>query len=114
MQSAADHTSVQSDNRSDGYSSIISSLGSLVEQVRANMELIESAIAGEASPGIQEAAADIAVLDDITPCYVKANAALSACNAGLGVALHLLRDIGASKQAAEEVERQPVCFVRCA
>ena len=31
------------------------------------MELIESAIAGEASLGIQEAADDIAVLDDITP-----------------------------------------------
>jgi hypothetical protein len=114
MHSAADHTSVQSDNRSDGYSSIISSLGSLVEQVRANMELIESAIAGEASLGIQEAAADVAVLDDITPCYVKANAALSACNAGLGVVLHLLRDIGASKQEAEGAECQPVYFVRCA
>ncbi len=114
MRHAADHTAVQSDDRSDGYSSIISSLGSLVEQVRASMELIESAIAGEASLGIQETAADIAVLDDITPCYVKANAALSACNAGLGIALHMLRDVRASKQEAEGVERQQVRLVRCA
>jgi hypothetical protein len=38
----ADCTSVQSDNRNDSSNSIISNLGSLVEQVRANMKLIES------------------------------------------------------------------------
>jgi hypothetical protein len=104
MRHAADHTAVQSDNRDDSYSSIISNLGSLVEQVRANMELIESAIAGEASLGIQEAAADIVVLDDVTPRYVKANAALSACNTGLGIALHMLRDIRGSRQEAGAAE----------
>src|ERR1700719_2475726 len=41
---AADDTSVQSDNRNDSYNSIISNLGSLIEQVRASMKLIESAI----------------------------------------------------------------------
>ena len=35
MRHAADHTAVQSDNRNDSHSSIISNLGSLVEQVRA-------------------------------------------------------------------------------
>ena len=114
MQNTADHISVQSDKRGDSHSSIISNLGSLVEQVRANMALIESAIASEASPGNPETAADIAVLDDVTPCYVQANAALSACNASLGVALHLLRDIRASKPEAGAAECQPVCLTRCA
>ena len=54
MQNTAEHGSVQSDNRNDCCSSIISNLGFLVEQVRANMKLIESAIAGEASLGDQE------------------------------------------------------------
>jgi hypothetical protein len=35
MQNTADHGSIQSDNRNDCYSSIVSNLGSLVEQVRA-------------------------------------------------------------------------------
>ena len=101
MQNAADRASVQSDNRNDSDSSIISNLGSLVEQVRANMKLIESAITREASLGNQDAAADIVVLDDVTPRYLRANAALNACDAGLGVALHLLRDIRTSKPETE-------------
>ena len=58
MRHAADHTAVQSDNRDDSYSSIISNLGSLVEQVRANMNLIETAIASEAALGDPQATAD--------------------------------------------------------
>ena len=52
------------------------------------MKLLEAAIARESAPGNQEAAGNVFVLDDVTPRYVKANAALNACNAGLGVALH--------------------------
>jgi hypothetical protein len=119
MRNTADHASVQSDNRqsdnrNDCCSSIISNLGALVEQVRANMKLIELAIAGEASLGNQEAAASIVVLDDVTPRYVRPNAALNACNAGLGAALDLLRDIRTAKQEAAGAEDQPVCLTRCA
>jgi hypothetical protein len=114
MQNAADYASVQSDNRSDSHSSIISNLGFLVEQVRANMRLIEAVIASEASLGDPEVAASIVVLDDVTPRYVRANAALNACNAGLGAALHLLRDIRSSKQETAGAEGQPVCLTRCA
>jgi hypothetical protein len=98
MQNAADHALVQSGEPSDNTTAIISNLGSLVEQVSAMMKLIESAIASEASSGHQDVAANIAVLDDVTPRYVRANAALSTCNAGLGVALHLVHDIRTSKQ----------------
>jgi nicotinate-nucleotide pyrophosphorylase len=102
MQNAADHSSVQSGNPSDNHTAIISNLGSLVEQVAAMMKLIESAIANEASAGHLDMAANIVVLDDVTPRYVRANAALSMCNAGLGVALHFVRDIRISKQETLE------------
>ena len=101
MQNTADHTSAQSDRRTDGCTSIISNLGSLVEQVHANMKLIETAIAREAAFGGPEAAASIVVLDDVTPRYVQANAALNASNVGLGVALHLLQEITSSKPEPE-------------
>lgn len=114
MQNAADPTSVQSDNRNDSCGTIISNLGPLIEHVRANMKLIEAAIAWEASPGNQEAAANIVVLDDVTPGYLRANDALSDCSASLGIALHLLRDIRSSKQETQGAEGQPVCLTRCA
>jgi hypothetical protein len=104
MQNTADHGSVRSDNRNDCYGSIISNLASLVEQVRANIKLLESAIAGEASLGNHEIVANVIVLDDVTPRYARANAALNACNVALGVALDLLLDIRTSKQEAAEAE----------
>src|ERR1700744_5807907 len=113
MQNTADHGSGQSDNRNDCCSSIISNLGFLVEQVRANMKLIESAIAGEASFDNQETAASIAVLDDVTPRYVRANAALHACNGGFGAALDLLRDVRTPGQEAAEAGSAQV-LKRCA
>jgi hypothetical protein len=98
MQNAADHALVPSGDPSDSYFAIISNLGSLVEQVGAVVKLIDSVIASEASTGNQDLAANIVVLDDVTPRYVRANAALRTCNAGLGVALHLVHDIRNSKQ----------------
>ena len=87
MPSAAD---AQPDDRNDNYNSVVSDLVSLIEHMQASMKMLEGAIARELPLGGQEAAGNVIVLDDITPCYVKANAALHACNAGLGVALHFL------------------------
>jgi hypothetical protein len=100
MQNTADHISAQPDNRTDGCSSIISNLGSLVEQVHANMKLIETAIASETALDQSQADASIVVLDDITPRYVRANAALNASRAGLGLALHLLDEVRFSRREA--------------
>ena len=111
MQNTADHGSIQSDNRNDCYSSIVSNLGSPVEQVCANMKLIESAIA--ASLGNQETAANIIVLDDVTPRYLRANAALNACNVCLGIALDLLRDVRTSRREVAEAKGEPL-LTRCA
>jgi hypothetical protein len=92
QEAAGGGTSVETGGRDDNYRSIASDLASLIERVQASMKLIEAAIARETSAGNADTAADIVVLDDVTPRYVKAGAALEACDAGLGVALHFLLD----------------------
>jgi len=68
----------------------VSDLVSLTEHVQASPRLIEQAIAREASLGSQET--DVIVLDDIIPPFMKATAALNACDANLAIALHSLLD----------------------
>lgn len=87
-------------DRNDGHHSIVSELVSLIEHVQAGMKQLEAAIARETAAGNQDAASNVFVLDDVTPRYVKANAALHACNAGLGVALHYLLDARAPRHQA--------------
>jgi hypothetical protein len=108
--------SLRSDDRNDNDRSIASHLVTLIGQVQANIKLIESAIAREPSPGNQEIAANVIVLDDVTPRYAKAHAALSACSANLGVALHLLLDTrtskhgtGSSAEGAQPLVRSTGC-----
>ena len=98
---AEDGPSAQSGVQNDSYHRIESDLVSLIGHVQASMKLVESAIAGEALADNQKIAPNIVVLDDTTPRYVKANAALAACNAGLGAALHVLLDAGPSRHGAE-------------
>ena len=83
--------SARSDDRNDGEGSIVSELVSLIEHVRASMKLIESAIAMEPAPGDPGTPANVVVLDDVTPRYQNARAALKACNTSLEVTPHLLR-----------------------
>jgi hypothetical protein len=78
------------DDRNDAYHMVVSDLVSLIEHVQASLTLIEQAIAQEASLGSQET--DVIVLDDVTPPFVKATAALNACDANLAIALHALLD----------------------
>jgi hypothetical protein len=82
--------SVQPDSQNDNFSSVVSDLVALIEHMQASMKMLEGAIARELPLAGQEVGDNVIVLDDITPCYVKANAALHACRAGLGVALHFL------------------------
>ena len=109
MQNAAGSPApAQSDSRNDGYRAIVPELVSLIEHVQASIELIESAIVTESPLGNQEIGANVVVLDDVTPRYVRANAALNACNAGLGAALHFLLDTRTSRQGAEAPDHRPV------
>jgi hypothetical protein len=111
MQNAAGGgTSSKSGGRNDGCRLIISDLVSLIERVRESMKLIESEVAEETPPGDQELAANVVVLDDVTPRYAKAYAELAASNAGLGVALHLLLDTRTSRRGTggwDESPRRP-------
>ena len=102
MQSETGGVSVRSDDRNDGDAPIVSELVSLIEHVRASMKLIESAIAMEpplSDPGLS---ANVVVLDDLTPRYQNARAALNSCNTSLEVTLHLLRDSKTSPHGTNE------------
>lgn len=92
-------------DRNEGHHSIVSELVLLIEHVQAGMKQLEAAIARESVPGNQDAAGNVFVLDDVTPRYVKASAALNACNAGLGVALHHLLDARTPRHHAGDALR---------
>jgi hypothetical protein len=98
MYNAANGTEI-SGERSDGFGAIASNLFSLVEHVQASINLIEAAIAREILTGEVETA-NIIVLDDVTPRYLKASHALNACSASLDTALHVLLDSKAALRAA--------------
>jgi hypothetical protein len=101
MQNAAgSETSAPSCERHDGDHAIVSDLVSLIERVEESVRLIEAAIARETCFGSQEAAGNVVVLDDVTPRYVMANAALTSSQASLGAALYFLRDAGTVKHLA--------------
>ena len=89
-------TTVESDSRQ----LIAADLRSLIMQIESSMRLIDAATmeasALETGParGDPAGSADIFVLDDVTPRYATASAALNACRAGLGHALRCLSDSG--------------------
>ena len=102
MQNAAGGGAIgQSEGPNESYHSIVSELDSLIEHIQASMNLLESAIASETAPGGQEVAANVVVLDDVTPRYATLNAVLSSCNAGLGVALHVLQDTRTARHGTD-------------
>ena len=93
MQSDPEHgVAVKCGDRDDVYRSVIADLAGLAERIQASLALVEQAIAVEMSAGKEDMAADIIVLDDVTPGYVRAGAALKASGASLGLALHLLQE----------------------
>jgi hypothetical protein len=92
MQSASGG-GVQPDRQNDNYSSVVSDLMSLIEHMQASMKMLEGAIARELPLAGQEVGDNVIVLDDITPCYLKANTVLHACKTGLAAALDSLSGI---------------------
>jgi len=85
----------RNEGRNDAYHSVVSDLVSLIDHVQASLMLIESTIAREIV-GTQEITANVVVLDDVTPPYMRTTAALRACDANLAMALHSLLDSKAS------------------
>ena len=91
---------------------VVSDLVSLIEHVQSRLRQIEQTIARETSPemtpGSPESSTNIIVLDDISPCYIKADAALHACDVNLGIALRSLVDSSDSDPCAASLPALPV------
>jgi hypothetical protein len=84
----------------DAYRALVSGLVSLVEHIQNSLRLIERTIGGETSPGSPESSTNVIVLDDVSPRYMKAAAALQACDINPGIALRSLLDPGDSDPCA--------------
>ena len=103
MQSAeGGSVSARSNDRYDGFGSIVLDIVSLIGRVQASTKLVKSAIAIESPLGLPEIAADVVVLDDVTPRYLNARVTLNTCNASLEVTFHLLLDSKRSENGTDE------------
>ena len=84
-----------SDDQSNAYLAVVSDLVGLIEHVQNGLRLTERMIAKETlletSIGT-ESSTNVIVLDDISPRYVKAAAAVQACDVSLGIALRALQN----------------------
>jgi hypothetical protein len=82
----------------DSRQLIAADLRSLIVQIESSMRLIDAAMMNASQEpddsGDQAGSIDIIVLDDVTPRYATASAALNACRAGLGHALEYLSESG--------------------
>src|SRR5882757_6844345 len=88
MHNAADNgVSALPEHHGDSFCSIVSELAALLDHVQRSIKAIEIAIARDASSKSSEHVDDVVVLDDVTPRYAKASAALNTCNASLDAAL---------------------------
>ncbi|KRQ99547.1 hypothetical protein CQ12_35205 [Bradyrhizobium jicamae] len=79
---------------------VVSDLVGLIEHIQRSLRLIEHTIARDTSPGSPESSIDLIVLDDISPRFTKAAAAVQACDVNLGIALRSLLGSGADDPRA--------------
>lgn len=70
---------------------VVANLVTLIEHLDASRKLLEVAIVREAAHDGLDTHGEFVILDDVTPCYLSADAALNACDAALAVTLHALR-----------------------
>ena len=82
----------------DSRQLIAAELRALITRIESSMRLIDAAMmnAGQEPDDSSDQAGsiDIVVLDDVTPRYATASAALNVCRAGLGHALEYLSESG--------------------
>jgi len=77
----------------DSRQLIAAELRSLIARIDLSMRLIDAAMEEEDAGGVT-GSSEIVVLDDVTPRYATASAALNACRAELGQALRQLAESG--------------------
>jgi hypothetical protein len=91
QQTASQRATVPRQAARDAGDPLVQELQSLLEAVHAATCAINAAIAREPASGGVKAEADVVVLDDVTPRYLRPNSALQVCNVHLGGALQFLR-----------------------
>jgi hypothetical protein len=82
------------------YRALVSDLVSLVAQVQNSLRRIERAMDEEVAASGPDSSDNVIVLDDVSPRYVKAVAALRACDADLGAVLNSLLESGERERCA--------------
>ena len=92
MRNAGDGVAHAPHGQNDAYRAVVSDLFSLVEHIQKSLRLIEQATAGKTPLSSPESSTNVIVLDDVSPRYMKAAAALQACDVNLGIALRSLLD----------------------
>jgi len=71
-------------------------LRSLIARIDISVRLIDAAMKPEDVEPVCAGSSEVFVLDDVTPRYATASAALNACRAGLGHALQSLSESGSA------------------
>jgi hypothetical protein len=82
---------------------LITELSALVARVQAITDVIDAAIASELASNDRDDAGEFVVLDDVTPCYLKANSALQTCSTQLAEALQFLKTVQSQEQRSSEI-----------
>jgi hypothetical protein len=98
------------EGRNNGSGAIVSAPISPVEHMQPGINLIEAALAREASPSDRHQA-DVIVLDDVTPQFIVASCALNACNTSLGTGCSSRLDARASGH--HSIPPRPIEAARC-
>jgi len=106
MQNFADVGARAAASNSDSRQLIAADLRSLIAQIETSMRQIEIMMS-QANKAEEAGSADVFVLDDVTPRYATATAALGACKAGLDLALRCLSESGKSAETATAAVRRP-------
>lgn len=83
----------------DSRQLIAADLRSLIARIETSMRLIAAAMAHEQTVD-EPGSIDVFVLDDVSPRYATASAALSTCKSGLDLALQGLSDSGKPGETA--------------
>jgi alkylation response protein AidB-like acyl-CoA dehydrogenase len=93
MQNSAGTPLLVATPETDSHQLIAADLRALIARIETSMRLIDAAMEQD-DDGSVMISADIFVLDDVTPRYATASAALNACRAGLGHSLQCLSETG--------------------
>jgi hypothetical protein len=92
-------------HRNDDVGAVVSELAALLDHVQASITIIETVVARDIPGGNPQHIDNAVILDDVTPRYAQAVAALSTCRSSLEAALRFLHDAEASTKLTGSMPR---------